>query len=310
MEIGFVVLSHNQPQQVARLVRTLSRLYDAPPIACHHDTSQSPIDPGLFPSNARFVAPTIRTGWGKWSIVEAGLAGLRLLYDKADPDWFFLLSGADYPIAPASRVRTELAQATVQALIDYRHPGSDAATAAAQFGPRNPSLGHFEAPGNREMLRARYKGAQAWFPGLRRTPVGGLRLGRYTLHLPFENPFHPFDADFPCFCGDQWFAGSRESARALLNPTPRELRLRRYLSTRAVPDECYYQTVLCNRPELTAGRDSRRYTRWNGGGAHPAQLTLADLDPAFASGAWFARKFAPDDPALDRVDEVLGAPVA
>ena len=105
--IAFVLLSHREPAQLLRLVTTLNRLYDDPPIACHHDFSQCPLDTANFPGNVRFVTASIRTGWAKWSVVRAMLAALRLLYDHADPDWFILLSGADYPIRDAAAVRAE-----------------------------------------------------------------------------------------------------------------------------------------------------------------------------------------------------------
>lgn len=305
MMIGFVLLSHQNPQQLARLVRTLNRLYGDPPIACHHDTSQSPLDLRDFPGNVSFVTPSVRTGWGKWSVVEATLAALRLLYDKADPDWFALLSAADYPIASAEHVRAELAASRADALLDYRDAGADPETAAARFGPRNPSLGHFEAPGNRDMLRSRYMGAELWLPIVRFAGAGGARLGRHTIHLPFDAPGHPFAGDFRCFYGDHWFTASRTAAAALLAPTVRERKLQQHLRRRASADECYYQSVLCNRAELTIQRDSRRFAKWNGGGAHPATLTTGDLDEMLASKAHFARKFRHGDPVLDRIDEAL-----
>ena len=41
MRIGFVILSHNNPQQLRRLVLCLQQAYDNPPIAIHHDFGQS-----------------------------------------------------------------------------------------------------------------------------------------------------------------------------------------------------------------------------------------------------------------------------
>lgn len=302
MVIGFVLLSHQNPAQLARLVRTLNQLYGDPPIACHHDNSKSLLDPRDFPDNVTFVTPSIKTGWGKFSVVEAVLAALRLLYAKSDPDWFYLLSAADYPIASAAQVQADLAASGVDALIDYRKCGTSTEEAIRAEGPGNPTLEHFEAPGNREMLRDRYIGAELWLPILR---LRERRLGRHTIHLPFDSPRHPFRPDFKCYCGDHWFATTRAGARALLDPSPRELDLQRHLRPRAVPEECYYATVLCNRPELTVSRDNRRFARWNGGGAHPALLTAGDIDAMFASGAHFARKFQHGDPVLDRLDAVL-----
>lgn len=305
---GFVILSHQDTRQLGRLVRALNEIYGAPPIACHHDTSQAPLEPDDFPDNVTFVLPSFKTGWGKFSVVEATLAALRQLYDKADPDWFTLLSAADYPTAPAAQVRSELAASGADALIDFREPGMGQQEAAQLFGARNPVLGHFEAAGNRKMTPKRYKAAQLWLPMLRRS-ASGARLGRHTIGLPFQTPFHPFTEDFRCYYGDHWFSGSRRAAIALLNPTPREGQLQTYLRRRACADECYYQSVLCNRRELTIQRDSRRFALWNGGGGHPKTLDSGDLDTILASGAHFARKFAPGDPVLDRLDEVLRARV-
>ncbi|MEH3123112.1 MAG: hypothetical protein PGN16_14235 [Sphingomonas phyllosphaerae] len=306
MTIGFVILSHRDPAQLQRLVTVLNRLYDAPPIACHHDFAQAPLDVDTFPANVRFVRPSIRTSWAKWSVVQGFFAALRLLYDHDAPDWFVLLSAADYPVRRADAVRADLAALDADALIDFRRLDDTAESAAAQFGPRNPELEQFESEKNRRLKRTRYEGAELWLPILRFNDGGRrVRPGRHTLHLPFAAPFRPFSRDFQCFDGDHWFTGNARVARLLLNPTPRHLKLQKYLSMRTSPDECYFQTVLCNEPGLRLVRDNRRYAQWNGGGAHPQLLADADLGAISASNAHFARKFAQGAPVLDRIDAML-----
>lgn len=306
MTIGFVILSHRDPAQLLRLVTTLNRLYGDPPIACHHDMAQASIDVGAFPGNVRFVQPSIRTGWGKWSVVQGFFAALRLLYDDDAPDWFVLLSAVDYPVRRAEAVRADLNALEADALIDFRLLDDTAESAAARFGPRNPELEQFESEINRRLKRTRYEGAQLWLPMLRfNDGARRVRPGRYTLDLPFRTPFRPFSRDFRCFDGDHWFTGNARVARLLLNPTARHLKLQKYLSMRTSPDECYFQTVLCNEPGLRLVRDNRRYAQWSGGGAHPQPLTEADLRAITASNAHFARKFAADAPVLDRIDAML-----
>src|ERR1700733_11205324 len=100
MQIGFIIVAYNHPQQLLRLVRCLQRMYGDPPIAIHYDVSQSPIRKVDFPSNVKFVSPHVRTRWGNISVVNAGLGALKLLYDSAEPRWFFSLSGSDYPVMP------------------------------------------------------------------------------------------------------------------------------------------------------------------------------------------------------------------
>jgi hypothetical protein len=301
--LGFVILSHREPAQLLRLTRTLTRLYDAPPIACHHDFSQSDLNEAAFPANVAFVRPSVPTGWGKWGVVDGALGALDLLYRDGGPDWFVLLSAADYPVRPAAEVLEELRSAEVDAFIDFREIG-DSHASAQRFGPGNPRLDHFESEGNRSLKQARYVGAQIWLPMLRRSGRGW-RLGRYTMHLPFPSPRHPFAADMRGFHGDHWFTANRRVAQLLLSPSPRHLQLRRHLRRRASPDECYYQTVICNEPGLRLSRDNKRFAEWNGGGAHPRELTAREIDAMLSSGAHFARKFAHGSPVLDRLDEML-----
>jgi hypothetical protein len=59
--VGFAILSHGDQRQLRRLVDGLNLHYGDPPIACHHDFSQAPLDTTLFPSNVRFVVPPYRT---------------------------------------------------------------------------------------------------------------------------------------------------------------------------------------------------------------------------------------------------------
>src|SRR5579872_6474400 len=142
-ELGFVILSHTNPEQVLRLISTLNRMYQEPPISCHHDFSQSTLDIGKLPPNVRVVTPSIRTGWGKFSLVQSFLAALDLLYRESDPDWFSLLSGADYPVAAATDVINELQRATVDAFLDVHQLDSRPAEARL-IGTWNPGLEHLE----------------------------------------------------------------------------------------------------------------------------------------------------------------------
>ncbi len=51
LKIGFAILSHTEPEQLLRLVRTLNSMFGDPPIVCHHDFSQCSLHEALFPTN-------------------------------------------------------------------------------------------------------------------------------------------------------------------------------------------------------------------------------------------------------------------
>lgn len=182
-QIGFVILSHNNPRQLLRLVRCLQRIYDNPPIAIHHDRSQSPLHQDEFPSDIKFVTPHVKTRWGQFSVVIAALRALELLYQNAPPDWFVLLSAADYPTMAAAKVVTELTSSGVDTLLDYRETPNLSASGnmnrhtlkisryAVDVGAfhfdqayppaENPTLKHFTFP---RVAWRRYVGFSVWFP--------------------------------------------------------------------------------------------------------------------------------------------------
>lgn len=115
--IGFVLLTHGNEPQILRLTDTLNQMFGDPPIACHHDFSKLALNKRQFPGNVHFVEPHVRTSWGTISLVHAMLKALRLLYDTSAPDWFYLLSGSDYPIRDAASIRNELAHSPFDAYI-------------------------------------------------------------------------------------------------------------------------------------------------------------------------------------------------
>lgn len=298
--IGFVILSHGHPDQLQRLIAAIDREYDRPPIACHHDFGQTPLDRSTFGENVEFVQPHIPTSWGRYSVVEAALLALSLLFVRS-PDWFILLSAADYPVMTGTRVRKLLAYADCNVFIDARPLDALAVPACVSLGQNNPKLDHFDTVHNRRMKRLFYLSRQFWLPILRWKPK--VRVGRATYRSGWETN-HPYEG-WPCHFGDFWFMGDRSTAEILLNPTEKHLALRRHLRSRTHSDETYFPTIIMNMPGLRVCRDNKRFAEWNGGGAHPVLLSEEQLDEMLGSGAFFARKFERGSPLLDRIDELL-----
>lgn len=305
---GFVILSHKSPGQLLRLCETLNHLHDTPPIACHHDFSQAELDQKLFPSNVHFVENWVTTGWGKWSLVEATLRGLHLLYSVADPDYFVLLSGADYPIAKASKIYADLEKSGADAFIDA-FPVEESLAGKVPQG--SPLLAHHREPYNLKLERNRYIRAQLKIPIIRLRPPQHSstqerypRLGGMTVTLPFNAPSSPFDKNYRCYAGSQWFTGNRKVANKLLNPNQKDLKLQRYYGSRTFPDESYFQTVICNDPDLVYLDKPFRFLVWMG--AHPIDLGVDEFQQMMESGLHFARKINEAEPVLDLIDKHLG----
>jgi len=72
--------------------------------------------------------------------------------------------------------------------------------------------------------------------------------------------------------------------------------------------EGYFHTVLCNSEEFrnTTVNHDLHFIAWdNPPKQHPLSLTLDFFHALSTSGAAFARKFARDDPVLDKIDQEL-----
>ncbi len=285
-----MLLTHNKPDQVRRLVHRLNALYGNPPIVCHHDFGKCDLDPAGFPANVHFVRPHVPTEWGRFSLVEATLAGIRQLAALANaPEWFTLLSGVDYPCAPAATVLADLETAAADAFVQHHAVDPDDPFCRLQPARLGRYLHH---EFNVYYLNRRLR--PSWRP---------IRLPRWL-----SRPFLPFARRFRCFAGWQWFTANRKAVRAILDFHDTRPELARHYRKQWCTDESYFHCILGNDPTVRLVNDNKRYTDWMTGEPHPRTLGLADVPRVLGSGCHFARKFDADrDPdALDALDRALG----
>src|SRR5262249_47549067 len=102
--------------------------------------------------------------------------------------------------------------------------------------------------------------------------------------------------------GDLWFGGNRRTADLLLSH-PKRRSILEFLAHKHIPEESVFQTLIGNSDLVQA--PSKRFTKWPPA-YHPKWLGVEDLTDMINSGAWFARKFLPDDPVLNALDRYLG----
>ena len=283
--IGFVVVSHLDLQRLERLIGALNRTYDEPPIAIHHDFFQSNIDVSRLSGNIVFIRPHLRTQWADASIVHADLLALRALYHSYDPDWFILLSAADYPIMRGRQVLKELREGTFDLYIDYhlaeRYPTPCVTVSKNRFRSSETSW--------RREAYDRYIAKTIMFPPFIKQQARRPIIIRNELLL---RAFLPYTSTWKCYAGDHWFTGNRKVAGILLSETPESRRTLKHLSRRFAPDELFYHTVLGNQSDIRICRDNKRYSFWAEQDAHPKVLEIGDLPSILELRCHFARKFS------------------
>ncbi len=305
VKIGFAILTHNAPEQLLRLVKTLNAMFGAPPIVCHHDFSQCALSEALFPPNVRFIHPHIVTSWGDITLPQAALKALESLRRSDQPEWFVLLSGSDYPVRSANDILADLTRTNYDAYLDHRqlrrHP----------VPPDNIPWSHSH-PAWTQMAYDRYCSYSFWSPSKKLLLSGSFpfrkkflsvrnqRMERMTRWFQFNRPSRIFGGDF-------WFQANQKAIDRLLEPAMQKLV--RYYRGRHVPDESIFHTLLCNQADLRICQDNKRFAEWTHGGDHPKWIEASDIPRILASGAFFARKFRPDGAVQALIDQtVLGLP--
>jgi Glycosyl transferase family 2/Core-2/I-Branching enzyme len=307
----YAVVSHGNPGQLLRLLRTIRAGSPEATIVVHHDGTPSSLGAaelaGLGP--VHLLRSSGPTPWGRWALASTILAVFDWVETHLDYAWTVLLSGQDYPIRP---LRTSEAE-----LID-----------SACDGRLGMEVAVLDEPGTRYWER--YFWRQYRPPGflgatLRTSPGRWLR-GRLATAL--NVPFHwidcnengdgstkillrdlrsPFAADTVCYKGSAWCDLSRLAVRRLLEAARRQPAVLRALGRAQSASEALVPTLLCNEPGLRLDLEAPRYTDWSQRSWHPKVLTREDLPRILASGRGWARKFdsSIDGAVLDALDEIV-----
>ncbi|KAE9592909.1 putative glucuronosyltransferase [Lupinus albus] len=114
---------------------------------------------------------------------------------------------------------------------------------------------------------------------------------------------------FKLFTGSAWMVLSRAFVEYVVwgwDNLPRTLLM--YYTNFISSPEGYFQTVICNSPELakTVVNSDLHYISWdNPPKQHPHVLSINDTGKMIASSAAFARKFKQDDPVLNVIDKKI-----
>lgn len=293
--LGFVLLTHQKPKQILRLIDRLNFMFDRPPIVCHHDFSQCSLPMDLIPRNVSFVRPHIKTAWGEWSLVKATLKGIEQLYSMHNPDWFIFLSGSDYPIKPAQKILNELKTSQFDA-----HISSDKLVKEEIETDKD------------EAFYLRYHSLTFNYPSIFHV-VQSIREREWVRDkVRVKNPKYiryvlPFSEDFRCYKGSQWFTANRKAAQYILRFDASNWRVKFFYKRVPCADESYFHTILNNADELKICTSNWRYTDWTGMKSHPRELDLNDLPKMIESDNHFARKFnlQKNPEVLNRLDEII-----
>ncbi|MDZ8189625.1 MAG: beta-1,6-N-acetylglucosaminyltransferase [Nostoc sp. ChiSLP02] len=270
-------------------------MFNYPVIVCHHDFDKCDLSVDALSKNVLLVRPHIKTEWGGFTLIEATIKSLQLMYETPDaPDWFVLLSGADYPIKSANQILDDLGSNPYHAYIQYEQITYD--------------IYKQDLKPNMLWLKNSYQRycTKSFSLNYSKKYFGQLNIEICLEHPLLTKAFLPFSKKFACFSGSQWFCANCKAAEYIIDFHNQKNAVTLYYEKLKYTDESYFQTILANAPHLTLKNDRRRYIDWSTGGPHPKVLLMEDLPNLLASSAHFARKFDIDIDSniLDELDRI------
>jgi hypothetical protein len=293
VKIAYLILAHNNPKHLLRLIRALSSSSSS--FFIHIDRKSSLDDfANINGDNVYVSQERIPVYWGDFSQVEAILALLRIaLTDPRRFDYFVLLSGTDYPLQSVSYIESFFERNKGKEFMNIVPMPCEAVgkpiTRLTTYKPR---------PGDPTSKIAKFVRKLL-------VKIGAFQTERdYKSHLRNLVPY----------AGSTWWALSRGACEYILSFVASEPRIVNFFKHTVCPDESFFQTILGNSPYKARIRRNLTYTDWSSGGSSPAYITEQHLgfftssspiimDDAYGVGeVLFARKFS--DQAEDIVAQI------
>jgi hypothetical protein len=273
MRIAYIVLVHQYPDQVVRLVHKLKT--ENTSFFIHIDRKAAPSiyyaivnEIGRLPNV--YLLKRHNCYWGELGHVNATIEGIKaLLNSKTVFDYTILLTGQCYPLKANSDIETFLNANQGFSLMEY-----------------------FPLP-----LSWRLRIEKWHIRFLSKKFIVPKRQSDLSIKRRFPSGLEPFG-------GSAYWCLSRECIEYIDKFVHHNRSFVNFFRFSFAPDEMFFQTILLNSPlKHTIINDNYWYIKWLPAAAKPTLLGAADFETMITSSKLFARKFdaTQDTEILDRL---------
>jgi hypothetical protein len=303
MKIAYLIMAHNQPYHLQRLVNALSTNYSSFLIHVDKKSDLSIFNPYDFPENVRFIDDRVRVNHGGFSMVKAMIQLIKSAINEDEFDYFQFISGWDYPIKCNSYIYDFLSNNYPMNYMNfYRLCGS------ADYVNNITKYYFTDFIGNSpKVFQKTMKAFQYIFK-----------------NIPWDRQFVP---EMVPYRGSSWFCLNKATIHYIINflNTPKGKRLYRFFENSQCGDEIFFQTIVMNSPfaeycrfydkdiNQTYKNENKaylHYINWDPARENPAIFNLSDFQSLMESPALYARKFneAKSLDLLYAIDEQIKKP--
>jgi hypothetical protein len=283
VKIAYLIVAHNNPMHLLRLIRALSSSSSS--FFVHIDRKSNLDDfTNINGDNVYISQERIPDYWVDFSQVEATLVLLRMaLADQRRFDYFVLLSGTDYPLRSVPYIESFFERNEGKEFMNIVPMPCEAVGK-----PISRLTTYFPRPGYPISKIVKFVRQQL------------VKIGA----LPIERDYKSYLRNLVPYAGSAWWALSREACEYIQSFVANERRVVNFFKNTGCPDESFFQTILGNSPYKARIQTNLTYTDWSDGGDSPAYIAekhteffestpSVTMESAFGVGeALFARKFS------------------
>lgn len=329
-----IILCHNNPTQVERLVNKL--LAEENDLVIIHVCKNAAEDffnglqSSLGQSKRVHFCEREEGNWGEFGIVQGTINALKLglnIMGTQEDFHFNLLSAQDYPIKPLTSFKRFLSERKGQDFLNVYnwYPKGHEEVEKDHPWQQSKHLQHlrllhwYKRVGNSRIAIPRkykesYRGSLVQRIGELLSSILGTRgnwqriqeeiaLFRLTPKLPFPRKPPPYQF----YNGSQWWTISSESAMLVVDQYNTKYQdLTVHSRDSMLSDEFFFQTLLMNstRKDHVVKNNLREihFELDQSKSRHPKVFDIGDIELLLASPHFFARKIDPDSPLLNQLD--------
>lgn len=286
-QIAFLVIAHNQPRHLNRLITTLN--HDNFRFFIHVDKKSdiSEFKKYQYPTNAHFIEERITITHSGFSVAQSMIILLREAFKDQDVNYFYFLSGWDYPIKKNEFIYNFLKKHYPMNYINFY-----------------PLIGKADYIKNIQRYFFHDKIGSA--PSLLKNPLKMLQ--KLIYRIPLNRKFIPGKIPYR---GSSWMCINRPSGSYILDvlKTNEGQKYINFFKYSNCADEMLFHTILLNssfaeysykfeefinNQDLPIKNEIKAYLHyidWDPTRENPAQFDLSDFNKLKESKALFARKF-------------------
>lgn len=290
MKLAVLIQCHKCPEQINRLFDVMKS--DEVDFYIHVDRKSDIADEIEKRADVHILPPERRVDvmWGGFSQVEATLNLLDEALITGGYDYYFLISGQDFPVRPIRELIEFLENDNGANYVDLFPSLNNGLCKQNNLDKRNQIVYGDRIMGRGKFARIMRRLWVAVTGGYGRT--FGIFRRKNVLNLKF-------------YFGSQWWCLSKDFVEYATEHLAKTPQYAEFFRKASCPDESFFQTLLMNSSYSDTRKEYLHFIRWEEGKSSPENLTLSDFDEAIASGKFMARKIDGDFALIDKLTKCV-----